>query len=157
MNAMPPNTNPGTILKIETLALVLEIGRNAEPDIAGPNVWYRITGRDEAITAIRHRCDEGPPFIIVRVDYSYGRNEPGMVHYEIGGFSYKPPSDTPLPAFIEVPSRHLRIDPGLMKSFIEEGLVSPEDTKQGQQHLHWTDGGYFRQHKAHILGLVGVH
>ncbi len=154
MGNTPPNTAPGTILKIDTLGLVLTIGQNAEPDIAGQNVWYRITQRDVAIVAIRYRCDEGSPHVIIRTDFSFGRNEQDKVHYEIGGFNYTPPSETRLPAGISVIPRRLRIDPKLMKSFIAEGLVSPENVSQYQQHLHWTDSVYFKTHKKHILELA---
>ncbi len=45
---------------LQALGITMELGKNFDEIVRGPNVWPRIIDRETAIKAIQYGCKKGP-------------------------------------------------------------------------------------------------
>lgn len=143
---------------LANLGIMLELGKNFDQIVRGPNIWPRIIDRETAIKALQYGCEEGPPYIVVRTIRNTWEDADSVEHpreiwYEIGSTSHQQNLGFELPAGISGFPKHICIEATLAETLIAEGILWIRgDVDEGQTHCYYTGpGSYYEKNKASLV------
>ena len=147
---------------LQALGITMELGKNFDQIVRGPNIWPRIIDRETAIKAMQYGCEKGPPFIVVRTirdewkDSKTGEVRPREIWYEIGSTGHDQDMGFELPAGFSGFPKHICIEAALAEMLIAEGILWIRgDVDEGQTHCYYTGAGsYYEKNKEKLVPYV---